>query len=273
MAVNRVSATLARRQQKPYTTLLNDTLDLIVEPIALAVYVYLQSKPSNWIVRRKDIMDRFNIGRDRYQGAVKHLIGLGLAEYEETRNEQGQLLGKSLIINYTPESLKTNTEEQEAEDLKNRPPEKPNNGKSGPLVIEGLVINEMSNTNEMNNINGKADFDECLTYLRIVTGRSFRNSSDLSARLKDYSVSDIKSVIDYKSKEWMGTDMQKYLRPQTLFNKTKFEGYLNDAKQGVITKSGKPEKLDQSISVLQGFGEPVNESQMGGQHHGQLEKL
>ena len=33
-------------------------------------------------------------------------------------------------------------------------------------------------------------------------------------------------VIDTKAKEWMGTDMEKYLRPETLFG-SKFENYLN----------------------------------------------
>ena len=33
-------------------------------------------------------------------------------------------------------------------------------------------------------------------------------------------------MIDKKCVEWMNTDMQKYLRPETLFG-TKFESYLN----------------------------------------------
>ena len=37
---------------------------------------------------------------------------------------------------------------------------------------------------------------------------------------------DFKSVIDKKSKEWLGTNMERYLRPDTLFG-TKFESYLN----------------------------------------------
>jgi hypothetical protein len=33
-------------------------------------------------------------------------------------------------------------------------------------------------------------------------------------------------VIDKKTKEWLGTQFENYLRPETLFG-TKFEGYLN----------------------------------------------
>ncbi|NCB45345.1 MAG: hypothetical protein EOM59_22360, partial [Clostridia bacterium] len=36
------------------------------------------------------------------------------------------------------------------------------------------------------------------------------------------------TVIDKKCAQWKGTDMDKYLRPSTLFNASKFEGYLNE---------------------------------------------
>jgi uncharacterized phage protein (TIGR02220 family) len=38
---------------------------------------------------------------------------------------------------------------------------------------------------------------------------------------------DFKVIIDKMTKIWKGTDMQQFLRPITLFNKTKFENYLN----------------------------------------------
>jgi hypothetical protein len=40
------------------------------------------------------------------------------------------------------------------------------------------------------------------------------------------TVEDFKRVIDIKAAEWLGTENDQYLRPQTLFG-TKFEGYLN----------------------------------------------
>lgn len=49
----------------------------------------------------------------------------------------------------------------------------------------------------------------------------------INARLDDgFTIDDFKTVIDKKYREWNGTDMQQYLRPETLFG-TKFEGYLN----------------------------------------------
>ena len=48
----------------------------------------------------------------------------------------------------------------------------------------------------------------------------------IKARLREkYELEDFKIVIDKKCKEWLGTDMEKYLRPETLFG-NKFESYL-----------------------------------------------
>ena len=53
--------------------------------------------------------------------------------------------------------------------------------------------------------------------------------SFINARVSEgYTVEDFKKVIDSKSKEWLNTDFEKYLRPTTLFG-TKFENYLNEA--------------------------------------------
>ena len=51
----------------------------------------------------------------------------------------------------------------------------------------------------------------------------------IAARLKDgYSPEDLTRVIDLKCADWLGSDkMRPYLRPETLFNATKFESYLN----------------------------------------------
>ena len=76
---------------------------------------------------------------------------------------------------------------------------------------------------------------EIVGYLNEATGSSYRPSSKqtmrhINARLKEgYTVDDFKAVIDCKANEWMGGDMAKYLRPETLFS-PKFEGYLNQAR-------------------------------------------
>ena len=49
----------------------------------------------------------------------------------------------------------------------------------------------------------------------------------IEARFKEgFTVEDFKKVISNKCTEWMGTEWEKFLRPETLFG-TKFENYLN----------------------------------------------
>lgn len=53
------------------------------------------------------------------------------------------------------------------------------------------------------------------------------NKKHINARwLEGHRLVDFKAVIKKKSDEWLGTDMAKFLRPETLFG-NKFESYLN----------------------------------------------
>lgn len=73
---------------------------------------------------------------------------------------------------------------------------------------------------------------EVVQALNDETGSHYRPTSKATmrhvlARLREgFTVEDCKEVIRKKSEEWGGTEMAKYLRPETLFG-PKFEGYLN----------------------------------------------
>ena len=77
-----------------------------------------------------------------------------------------------------------------------------------------------------------ASVREIIAYLNETIGTNYKPTSGyiktlVHARLADgFDVSDFKTVIWKKAREWKGTDLEKYLRPQTLFG-TKFESYLN----------------------------------------------
>ena len=74
--------------------------------------------------------------------------------------------------------------------------------------------------------------EDIVTFLNSVTGSNYRSTTDktrklIAARIAEgFTIDDFKTVISKKAKEWQGTDMAQYLRPETLFG-TKFEGYLN----------------------------------------------
>ena len=77
-----------------------------------------------------------------------------------------------------------------------------------------------------------ASATEIILYLNEKAGTNYRASSKktqtcIHARLAEgFTIDDFKTVIDKKCFEWIGTEFEKFLRPETLFG-TKFEGYLN----------------------------------------------
>lgn len=72
---------------------------------------------------------------------------------------------------------------------------------------------------------------EVINHLNTVCGRKFAlnqsNKKFVRGRLDEgYTVEDCKKVIDTMNKQWTG-NMRTYLRPETLFNATKFQTYIN----------------------------------------------
>lgn len=100
--------------------------------------------------------------------------------------------------------------------------------------------NKELNTKEIEEINNKEIYKEknkkmieaTINYLNKKTGKAYKPNTPntvkhLTARINEgYTDLDFMDVIDTKCKEWLDTDMEKYLRPDTLFG-SKFENYFN----------------------------------------------
>lgn len=72
------------------------------------------------------------------------------------------------------------------------------------------------------------------------TEKNKQTKESIHARLEEkFTEEDFYTVIDKKCNEWLGTKMEQYLRPQTLFG-TKFESYLNQN----IVKEQKTGEID-----------------------------
>lgn len=88
--------------------------------------------------------------------------------------------------------------------------------------LQDVPINKNDN-NEKKNI---------IAHLNDVAGTNYRDTSKktlslINTRLTEgFKKEDFIQVIDKKNLEWHGTEMEKYLRPSTLFG-SKFESYLN----------------------------------------------
>lgn len=78
--------------------------------------------------------------------------------------------------------------------------------------------------------------DDIIGYLNKKTHSNFKpnarnNRLNICGRIREgYTLDDFKRVIDIKTEEWLGTEMEKYLCPETLFRASKFEKYLNQKK-------------------------------------------
>lgn len=96
---------------------------------------------------------------------------------------------------------------------------------------------------------------EVVEYLNLKANRNYRpgttkTKSLISARLKDYTVEDLKAVIDFKVDEWLENEkMNKYLRPETLFNETKFENYINELPSQATKKSSQSYLEDNEVEL------------------------
>lgn len=106
--------------------------------------------------------------------------------------------------------------------------------------IEKEKDNKYSRADSTTSLDGKA-FMEIIDYLNEAAGTHYkygtRKTRDcIKARMNEgFTVDDFKVVIDKKIKGWKGTNMEMYLRPETLFG-TKFEGYLNEIETNKVPK-------------------------------------
>lgn len=87
-------------------------------------------------------------------------------------------------------------------------------------------------------------------YLNQRAGTNYRASSKktkscIHARLEEgFTVDDFMMVIDKKADEWIGTEYEQYLRPETLFG-TKFESYLNQRVRKSTVRQQQPQQQPQ----------------------------
>lgn len=171
---------------------------------------------------------------------IEELTKLGILEQEN----KGMPMKRYFRINFNKiEELVFKTQ-----DLKNSKPCNEEIEKQGfknfeckDLKNSNACIKKISNNKELNNNNLNKElnniYKEAVDYLNEKAGTKYKTSSKnttkhIKARINDgYTLEDFKTVIDKKCSEWLNTDMEKYLCPDTLFG-SKFEKYLNQKING-----------------------------------------
>ena len=106
------------------------------------------------------------------------------------------------------------------------------NGRPALIVT---IDRETGEVTARNAITDTTAADAVIDYLNTIAG----NRSYINARLAEgHTPEDCRRVIDSRWAMWKGTAMQEYMRPCTLFNSEKFEGYLSAAKTNVKKSNG-----------------------------------
>lgn len=101
-------------------------------------------------------------------------------------------------------------------------------------VIERTTLSGKPDAAPPDKINGsRATAREILEFLNEKTGKHYEpvdaNLELITARLKEATPDDIRAVVAKKCREWSADEkMAKYLRPATLFNRTKFAQYKGE---------------------------------------------
>lgn len=200
---------------------------------AKGILLYLLSRPDDWQIYESEIIKHTKDGKDSLKTGIKELEVAGYIERKRIRNDQGQLKEYEYTVYEQPnQSGLSNVGKTYV-------------GKT--YVGKSVPTNNNSTNNELTNNDGNIlsgnptayPYRDVIDYLNQQTGKHYKpttkkNQTVIRARTDEgFNLDDFKKVIDNKVTEWKGTDMEKYLRPETLFG-TKFEGYLNQKQSNAV---------------------------------------
>ena len=124
------------------------------------------------------------------------------------------------------------------------------------VVVEEPIKTTRSKTTK--EFDFTSDEIEVLEYLNDKAGKKFtattRNIGFIRARIKKgYTKEQLIYVVDLKVSQWNGTQQEKYLRPETLFNERKFESYINERTNGTYKPVGTIQRTADAINKAQSF--------------------
>lgn len=222
------------------------------------IWTWLNSKPQNWNFSVKGMTKQNKDGEDGITSGMKELEKFRYLKRVPRKDGNGQWNGYDYHLFDKP--FEITDEPPVGENPDPAVPGKSGDGKTGngktgdgkSPTLNNTILNknELNKTNETNGLFGNTPIPdlptEILNYLNEVREteltknggpkpRGFSdtasNLSDIKSRIKEkFKIDDFKKVIDYKVQEWNKPEMEKYIRPSTLFGK-KFNEYLIQAER------------------------------------------
>lgn len=178
---------------------------------AVWYFIFINQIRDN-IVNSKDLCQRFNISKPTLAKYLKTGIDIFIScGMPDIRIERESKTSPNFIL----VGLEKPIEPAKKEPKKKT--EKPKELKPDNAIVDSVDVFVNVVITHLNNIAGT----------RFSTDRE-NTKKFIKARIKEgFSIDNFKYVIEIKSKQWIGTEMEQYLRPETLFG-NKFEGYLNE---------------------------------------------
>lgn len=184
-----------------------------------------------------------------YRTIVKYLKQLEEKGLIEIKKNNGKVNIYYLKNVSTPPTKNVGTKNATANFVE-EPPTK--NVGTPPTNFAGITIHNKKDI--INNTQYIKEIEEVVIHLNEKAGTKYKSSSKnttkhIQARIREgYTLEDFKTVIDKKCSEWLNTDMEKYLCPETLFG-SKFEKYLN---QKIIHKNIGPASTQETKKIKWG---------------------
>jgi hypothetical protein len=124
-----------------YDIISREAIQAVHSTDALAIWVYLQSKPETWVPRPSEIQKHFGIGRQRYLNGMKHLREAGLVTISRARDDKGKISGSILHCHAVPNHVPENRRSVE-------PTVGQTDGRSNGLYIETEILIETESIKE-----------------------------------------------------------------------------------------------------------------------------
>lgn len=200
-----------------FTTMTNAMLrDSNISFKAKGLFAYMSSMSEGWNFTIRSIATQQKDGKASIESALNELKKFGYVTYQRHMDGTGVY---TLIDEPHPEN----------KDMDEPHPENPHPENPHP---ENRDVLRSNNTKNKNN---KSEVSLIVAHLNELTHKRYSSKAKetvrlIKARIKEgYTTSDFIQVIDTKCNEWTNKpDMEKYLRPETLFG-NKFDKYLNEA--------------------------------------------
>lgn len=238
MSIEKNIPSQLKHEQSQFTTLLNETINKIKDPAALGIYCYLASKPHNWEISTKNLMNHFGRGRDFINDRLKYLRTIGALIVNDVRDSQGRFISRETLLKRTISDTTT---------LKTQSVDNPECG-------ESLTTNKRFKQNKDNKEN-TVDFDKSPSmeykdnplfmrfYSRYPRKEKPRRAYQAFLKLKpdsdmvDMLIKDISLRMD---NNWKNRQLSKIPHPSTYLASNEWEGDIIENKENEKSAKQQP---------------------------------